>query len=101
MKGGRDAQSFLYKISEFSGREFLEFVLWHNMTKRAMLFHSVPISFLNSSPLNQKMIFSIRFIHPMRNYVFMPIMAVFQEKFHVWYQTKGNDVVYHLRRAQA
>ena len=94
-------QPFLCNISEFSGREFLESILWHDMTKHAMLFHYVPISFLNSSPLNQKMILSIRFIHPMRNFVFMPITAVFREKFNAWYQTKGNDMVYHLRRAQA
>ena len=96
-----NAQSFLCNISEFSGREFLESILWDDMTKRAILFHYVPISFLNSSPLNQKMILSIRFIHPMRNFVFMPITAVFREKFNAWYQTKGNDMVYHLRRAQA
>ena len=95
------AQSFIYNISEISGGLFLEFFLWHDMTKRVMLFHSVPISFLNSSPLKEKMIFSIRFIHPMQKFVFMPFTAVFQEKFHAWYQMKGNDMVYHLRRAQA
>ena len=95
------AQSFIYNISEISGGLFLEFFLWHDMTKRVMLFHSVPISFLNSSPLKEKMIFSIRFIHPMKNIVFMAFTAVFQEKFHAWYQMKGNDMVYHLRRAQA
>ena len=95
------AQSFIYNISEISGGLFLEFFLWHDMTKRVMLFHSVPISFLNSSPLKEKMIFSIRFIHPMQKFVFMPFTAVFQEKFHAWYQMKGNDMVYHLRRAEA
>ena len=98
---GHVPQSFIYNISEISGGLFLEFFLWHDMTKRVMLFHSVPISFLNSSPLKEKMIFSIRFIHPMQKFVFMPFTAVFQEKFHAWYQMKGNDMVYHLRRAQA
>ena len=95
------AQSFIYDISEISGGLFLEFFLWHDMTKRVMLFHSVRISFFNSSPLKEKMIFSDRFIHPMKKFVFMPFTAVFQEKFHSWYQMKGNDMVYHLRRAQA
>ena len=96
-----NAQSFIYDISEISGGLFLKFFLWHDMTKRVMLFHSVPISFLNSSLLKEKMIFSIRFIHPMKKFVFMPFTAVFQEKFHAWYQMKGNDMVYHLRRAEA
>ena len=95
------AQSFIYDISEISGGLFLEFFLWHDMTKRVMLFHSVRISFFSSSPLKEKMIFSDRFIHPMKKFVFMPFTAVFQEKFHSWYQMKGNDMVYHLRRAQA
>ena len=95
------AQSLLSNISEFCGGEFLEFILWHDMTKCAMLCHSVPISYLNSSPFNQKMILSIRFIHPMKDFVFMTVATQFQEKFHAWYQTKGNDLVYHLRRPQA
>ena len=95
------AQSLFYNISEFSGGELMEFILWHDMTKRAMLCHSVPISYLNSSPLNQKMIFSIRHNHPMWDFVFMTVKILFQEKFHAWYQTKGNDLVYHLKRAQA
>ena len=42
-----------------------------------------------------------KFSHPIRNFVFMPLTAVFQEKFHAWYQTKVYDMVYHLRRAEA
>ena len=61
------------------------------------MFHLVPVRCPYERLLSQKMTFGICFCHPMRNFVFMPITAVFQEKFHAWYQRKGNDVVYHLR----
>ena len=64
------------------------------------MFHLVPVRCPYERPLSQKMTFGICFCHPMRNFVFMPITAVFQEKFHAWYQTKGNDMVHHLRRAK-
>ena len=71
------------------------------MTKHAILFHLVPSSFLIPPAFNQKMKFTVRLTHPVRNFFSMPITALLGEKFHAWYQTKGNDMVYHLRRAQA
>ena len=94
-------QTFLFSNSSFNGEKFSGFILSHKMTKHAILFHLVPISTSIPPPFNQKMIFTFRFIHPMRILVFTLVTAVFREKFHAWYQTKGKDMVYHQRRAHA
>ena len=41
------------------------------------MFHLVPVRCPYERPLSQKMTFGICFCHPMRNFVFMPITAVF------------------------
>ena len=96
-----DARTFLICNSSFNGDKFSEFILSHKLTKRAILIYLVPISSSIKPPCNQKMIFTSRFIRPMRNFVFLSITAMFREKFCAWYQTKGDDLVYHLGRAHA
>ena len=95
------ARTFLICNSSFNGDKFSEFILSHKLTKRAILIYLVPISSSIKPPCNQKMIFTSRFIRPMRNFVFLSITAMFREKFCAWYQTKGDDLVYHLGRAHA
>ena len=95
------AHTFLICNSSFNGDKFSEFILSHKLTKRAILIYLVPISSSIKPPCNQKMIFTSRFIRPMRNFVFLSITAMFREKFCAWYQTKGDDLVYHLGRAHA
>ena len=96
-----EARTFLICNSSFNGDKFSEFILSHKLTKRAILIYLVPISSSIKPPCNQKMIFTSRFIRPMRNFVFLSITAMFREKFCAWYQTKGDDLVYHLGRAHA